>query len=517
MYGVKKKSNFTGICRNIILIILIWFASANATNNSQTGVSTKALSLGNAVTAYPPGIMSIHYNPAGLSKLKGEGTTFGITYPVTKIRSSFSDDPEYLYSNEHDPISGTNSASDTGAMYLPCYGPISELILMNAGVYKHIPDSKFSFAFGIYSPYSTGFSYDSDESTRFGGIMAYNQRFIYASPAISYKVNDTFSVGLSIGLGQGAEGFEMIFRSPDPVYTNLSGLLDMIDYFYDFIENPTLDFQNFADRLMDFFLTSYDPLCDINMDELKDNLTTSFNIGMLWEPVHWFSAGICYQSKSEGKLTGDYHINYTEILDRSPASELLGLMDGFHGTESGKVSVKWTWPQSTQFGIMLRPFKKLRFMCDLRWENWSAIKREAFKFDQDLQLLQMATLLGYQEGTDKLVFKRDWKDTWNLSYGLEYEIHNSFILRFGYEDRKSYMPDEYFDQLWPVEDCKIYSCGAGIGLSDKIDIDLGFSFIDGEGIKKKSRTDFIYNPYVGLDYKQDTDSYIFSMNINYKW
>ena len=91
-------------------------------------------------------------------------------------------------------------------------------------------------------------------------------------------------------------------------------------------------------------------------------------------------------------------------------------------------------------------------MCDLRWENWSVIKKEAFKFDQNIQLLQLSLVMGYQEGLDKLVFERHWKDTWNLSYGLEYEINSFFILRFGYEDRKSYVPDEYFDLLWPVED-----------------------------------------------------------------
>lgn len=33
-------------------------------------IHPKALALGNAVTADPPGIMAIHYNPAGLTKLK---------------------------------------------------------------------------------------------------------------------------------------------------------------------------------------------------------------------------------------------------------------------------------------------------------------------------------------------------------------------------------------------------------------------------------------------------------------
>src|SRR5690554_6988655 len=34
-------------------------------------IDTKAMSLGNAVTADPVGLMSIHFNPAGLTKLDG--------------------------------------------------------------------------------------------------------------------------------------------------------------------------------------------------------------------------------------------------------------------------------------------------------------------------------------------------------------------------------------------------------------------------------------------------------------
>ena len=34
-------------------------------------IHPKALALGNAVTADPPGVMAIHYNPAGLTRLDG--------------------------------------------------------------------------------------------------------------------------------------------------------------------------------------------------------------------------------------------------------------------------------------------------------------------------------------------------------------------------------------------------------------------------------------------------------------
>ena len=45
-------------------------ARAALTENLTTNVT--AMALGNAVTADPPGIGSIHFNPAGLARLEGD-------------------------------------------------------------------------------------------------------------------------------------------------------------------------------------------------------------------------------------------------------------------------------------------------------------------------------------------------------------------------------------------------------------------------------------------------------------
>src|ERR1035437_8354599 len=45
--------------------------SAHAALNVNLLISPTAMSLGNAVTADPPGIESIHFNPAGLARMTG--------------------------------------------------------------------------------------------------------------------------------------------------------------------------------------------------------------------------------------------------------------------------------------------------------------------------------------------------------------------------------------------------------------------------------------------------------------
>ena len=53
-------------------VLSLWVSSAwPVVADSLTIGNAKALSLGNAVTADPPGIDSIHFNPAGLARIKG--------------------------------------------------------------------------------------------------------------------------------------------------------------------------------------------------------------------------------------------------------------------------------------------------------------------------------------------------------------------------------------------------------------------------------------------------------------
>ncbi|MBV1919314.1 MAG: hypothetical protein KUG73_01425, partial [Pseudomonadales bacterium] len=54
----------------VIGLFTTTIANAQLTQNITIG-NSKALGLGHAVTADPPGIDSIHFNPAGLAKIKG--------------------------------------------------------------------------------------------------------------------------------------------------------------------------------------------------------------------------------------------------------------------------------------------------------------------------------------------------------------------------------------------------------------------------------------------------------------
>jgi len=67
------------------LVLSLSFRQAYAVFNEQIAVDARAISLANTCTADPPGLMSVHYNPAGLSLLN-EGKTFGNGFGIPVIK-----------------------------------------------------------------------------------------------------------------------------------------------------------------------------------------------------------------------------------------------------------------------------------------------------------------------------------------------------------------------------------------------------------------------------------------------
>lgn len=107
-------------------------AQAQLTQNLT--IHPKALALGNAVTADPPGLMAIHYNPAGLTKLDGRQLEVNLLSIYLDIDADFYADEDYeifgisglekdpLTGNQRDPIANSSSHTNNVAIYVPGYG-----------------------------------------------------------------------------------------------------------------------------------------------------------------------------------------------------------------------------------------------------------------------------------------------------------------------------------------------------------------------------------------------------------
>jgi long-subunit fatty acid transport protein len=508
----------------------------------QIAIDTKAISLANTVTADPPGIMSIHYNPAGLS-LMGEGNfiTLGAIVPLMKYSSKFDADPNFKgYHNfdgtvQKDSLAGTEGTNASGQMYIPGLDKTLDfLIVPTFGLSHRSPGSKWTFGYSAYVPYGGGWRQGGDNPARFDGQDLYLQHMIYAAPSVSYRINKTLSIGASFGLGQTAMGVNTTVRAPNEL-TNITKVLGDATQG---MTNPIFDL-TIPMPLFGGGLGPYDEIGNLSFN-IRDDFSPSFNVGALWEPFDWLAFGAVYQSATKSHLSGKYSFKYSDRWQKMTAwsgstaimqisSMVFDLPYEATSEQSGTATTNIEWPQMASVGVKLKPVKRLSLLADLHWAGWSSIKEDNFAFDQKIQLLQLAKFMGYPGGAYNMILKRDLKDTLNWSVGIEYQALDWLELRAGYENRTTSTVEQYYDLMYALPNMDYYGAGLGIKGSalgikmlKDVDIDLAFGYMINKSYKVANNTSVnmnstvlgsgLMNPYAGLNYEQEMATYIGSFN-----
>ena len=508
----------------------------------QLAICAKGIALANSCTADPPGHMSIHYNPAGLSQLP-EGKTFeqGFLLPWITNTWKYEADPDFQgffnqwgpqEGQEHDPVAGKESTNSSGILYLPIYDDkVNFLAGPSLGLASRKPGSKWTFAYGNYAPYAGGMNYKSDSPSRFGVRYLYLQHLVYAMPAVSYTISDSLSVGLAVGTGQTAMGMRVHMRSPNELVALTRVLGDATKD----LEIPVISELTLPPPWFGGGIGPYDQVATLEM-QVRDDFSPNYNLGLLWNPKKWFSFGFNYQSEIKADLSGGYSFRYgpewQSMMNWMGSTPLLLIIGGMFQLPRAAVPVQGgtatstrIFPQRIQSGIMLKPTKRLKFLFDIHWAQWSVIKKDKFTFDQDIQLLQLVKMLGYTGGHRDLILQRNMKDDFHWSTGLEYQLKRNLVLRCGYEFRPRSTREDLYDQTYFVPDLHNIGVGVGVKLPDdgvNIDIGIGYAFnnsvkIPNNSSKNENSTDFfypVYNPYAGLDVEQKLSIFTFAVAVS---
>src|SRR6185369_10015277 len=102
-------------------ICCVFPARAALVENLTTSVT--AMALGNAVTADPPGIDSIHFNPAGLARLVGDSESHSAFGASIRTKASFHQPDGFDIGGwTDDPLNNTTTGPVRQKMYVPAYG-----------------------------------------------------------------------------------------------------------------------------------------------------------------------------------------------------------------------------------------------------------------------------------------------------------------------------------------------------------------------------------------------------------
>lgn len=507
------------------------------------GTSLTAMSLGNAVTADPPGIMSIHFNPAGLSKLKQTHGQITLASPSFNFKQTYTAPENYgIFGFNDDPVKNRTSQTSRFNVYIPYIGrtsgPEGFPAPLGGGLAYHPPGTDMTFATAFYPQAVGGFDRDHpNDPGRFGGREATISNITYFSPSIGYEYSDELSFGASVGFSYVALSAKTDFRAPNPIV----GLIRTID------EEicPALS------GVGSIGLWIFGPAClgggigpfesagtlDITV---TDSVVPHYNLGMTWEPTDWLGFGFTYRSESEAELSGDFEIDYSEDFTRlinnlnsgpifRAIFAALRLPTRGSDKESGRINLDLTFPQHIKVGTKIKPlptsYPGLQFNLDYGWTDWDEWDQFVINFNRTNDLLQFGRLLTGQ-GLRQLRLPRGYKSEDYWGAGMKMDFWDLYQLRLGYEDRESSIPKDKLGPFAAIPDAQLYGFGIGYQWSRNTTIDLNATHIRAEAFVPANTSsnlnetgvgNLIYNPYAGLDVRLETTATILGFTTKYRF
>ena len=533
----------------VVLFCLILFqetAVAQLTNNLL--VDGAALSLGNAVTADPPKIHSIHYNPAGLTRLKGRHVSVSSTFAYAQSYTKFTAPSDYRIFAEDDreknPIVNGTYGDHTGmepVVYVPGHGGKTPPKILNIpvgalpgwGFSINPPGSKFTFANAAFFQMAGGGDVEDDDPMRYNAQRFVMQRFTYASPTVAYEINDKLSVGLSIGLNHQGMYVKKTAISPNM----LNGVNELLQ---DALCGPPEDRRGFA---LSFIynpcggnIGSFDHAAEAIID-MEDKLSTHWTIGVLWEATDWMTIGVNYQSESEvqmnGTMTMEYTADFYEYF-RGIRQSLYGALnaDQFnlpHGLarERAQISMDMKFPQKFDIGISLRPSPRWKINIDAHWVDWSVWDEWTIEADRDLEAFSAAMILRFDIFRPNSTKAQNFfKSTWSLGVGVEYTVNDRLNLRMGIENRPDSMNSAYVQANAGLADAILFGAGAEYKWDPESTMDFYVAYMESSrdipaNTSINANTDSLLNlatnPYAGLDIESSMSVLMWGVKYTQQW
>jgi long-subunit fatty acid transport protein len=542
-----------------VLLGVLAVPAAQAQLATNIAIDVKAMSLGNAVTAEPPGIMAIHFNPAGLANLEGRRIDLQFVAADFALESRFTAPPDYgVFGFSDDPVVCNDPLNDgadncreftTGvsqsegvSLYIPVInetvdlppgpmmgGPLPAISIRPAG-------SKVTFANALYMPMIAGFYRDENDPGRFLGKRVAMERITYLSPSVGWKVSDNWSVGGSINLSYQAIALQTDFRAPNELLAFARILDESICAPFRGESNLAADILLFGVCGTDEGLDPFKNLASMDMS-MEQRMSPTYNVGVLWEPHPDFAWGAVWQSSAPMDLKGKYKITYANAtrstlnaIGRSVTGSLglaiLGIPGYLPESEAGLLSMKLTYPAHFQTGIKWRFLPRWKINVDAGWADYGEWDAFNVQFDRAAGALAIARLVAPGSTSSSLSLPLGYESNWSMGFGLEWDFTDRLSLRLGYEPRTSAIPDNRRSSLVPINNAVLYGLGLGYKWDQDSDVDVTFAYITSEDsipadsscmVNCTGLDNVVYNPYAGLDVETKATIMYFGLAYRTTW
>lgn len=344
-------------------------------------------------------IKSMGMSQAGRSATAADATTlFANPAGMTQLTgTNMSGNATFIYAPaDIENAQGSQAGTNNGDMIPPTW--------VGAGFITHQMNDQFTIGIGNFAPFGLATNYESSFQGRYFGDKS-KVKVIGIQPSAAYKITPEFSVGLGLTVSR-IEGLLSAGVAPLP-------------------SNPTLEVNG-------------------------DDISYSYNLGMLWQIAPQSRLGFDYRSKTDYNLAGTTEVKNLPVT-------------GFMQTYDASLDI--STPATFELSLAHQLNPDVNVYSSISLTQWSVL--ESLVIKNAGATGSLATI------TEEL----DWKDSWAYSVGADWKMHEGLTLRTGLGIDKTPVSDSHRSVRVPSEDRTVLSFGLSYAINDKMSIDAAYMFL----------------------------------------
>lgn len=405
------------------LLCLVLLAGAPLTQSAGFLIyehGAAAMAMGGAFIGLANDPSAIFHNPAGIAWLEGTQISFGTTLITSSSSLSLPNWPDPAFQK---------------------YDQVKQLHYPPTFYITHKLSDKIVAGFGFFTPYGLGVKWPEDHPLKYIAISDDMKTFFF-NPTLAFKVNDNFSVGFGVS------------------------------YIY-----ATLEF-DFVEHVEDL---------DVGQQiQAPMPIPVSFNVPIVLEATGsgWcYNAGALYKGENFslgfnwrggfGK-NGSFNIDFdgdlalgtiqdVKIPPLPPPWDQLVTPAGINEAipDKGGASTSFSFPSIFGVGAAFNLTESLILTADLHYVIWSC-------YDE-------FTVEVVVPGFEDKEIEENWKDSFVVRGGLEYQLNESLALRAGILFDQTPQPIETMDPILPDANRWALTGGFGYKVGNFV-LDLAYQY-----------------------------------------
>ncbi|MCG5524969.1 outer membrane protein transport protein [Ectothiorhodospira haloalkaliphila] len=281
---------------------------------------------------------------------------------------------------------------------------------------SHQHDDRTWFGFGLTAPFGLANHYDDDFFARYDSTET-DLKVLNLQPSMAYRLTDRLAIGGGIDIQYADATLKNAI--PDPL--NPGG--------------PTLETD--GEQRLD-----------------ADSWDYGFNLGLMWQATDTTRVGLHYRQGIKHTLDGKARV-------RNPQGLVPQIGEGFEEDGSADLHL----PDMVALGLRQELNDRWTLMAQYKWFKWSNFDEIRVRFDPD-------------SGLGDNSVEQNYKDSWALSVGAEYQLDDRWTLRGGLQYDRTPTQDGYRTTRTPDGDRTWYSFGASYEQGPNWGFDVAYTYID---------------------------------------